>query len=112
MLALGESATGPDGTELLRSCSATIKQADGSELSPSEIIQSAYCIGYVSGVLDGLTLLNWKGGETPVCLPAGGVGNEQAVRVVVKYLRENPAELHVSARVSVLVAIGEAFKCK
>ncbi len=103
---------GPDGNELLRSCSATVRLSDGADLNPEETVRSMWCIGYVGGFLDGLSVMNWKGGATKVCLPTGGVTNDQAARIVVKYLRANPETLHQSGRISLLVATAEAFKCK
>jgi hypothetical protein len=88
-----------------------VKQADGGDLTAEETVQSVWCVGYVSGILDGLAIMRWKGGTTPVCLPTDGVENEQAVRIVVKFLRENPKMLHETGRSLVVAALGEAFAC-
>ncbi len=104
-------ASTPTGAELLRACTATVLQAEGREITPSQAVESIFCIGYVSGVIDGLAVLGWKGGATPVCLPEGGVDNEQAVRLVVQHLRKYPESLHLPARGAVVSAIGEAFIC-
>jgi len=103
---------GPDGNELLRNCSVAVRQSDGADLNPEEMVRSVWCSGYVGGFLDGLAVMSWKGGATKVCLPTDGITNGQAARIVVKYLRANPETLHQSGRISLLVSIAEAFKCK
>ena len=108
---IGHPVTGPDGSELLRACTATVRQADGATLNAEDAARSVWCVGYVGGFLDGLAVMNWRGGASPVCLPQNGIENEQAVRIVVKYLRNHPEQLHESGRIAVVVAIGEAFKC-
>jgi len=110
--ALVFSASEPDGTELLRACTAAVNQADGVEVTTEQSIESVWCIGYVSGLLDGLAVMGWKGGSTRVCIPQSGIDNEQAIRIVVKYLREHPEGLHRSARSLAVAAIGGAFRCK
>ena len=65
--------------------------------------------GYVMGATDGLTFVppsrRW------ICLP-GGVANEQVVRVVQKYLKENPETLHYLAQGQINNALVRAFPCK
>ena len=105
-------ASSPDGSALLSACSAAVRQADGASLSVQEAGRAMWCVGYVGGFIDGLAVLNWRGGSTKVCLPAAGLEIDQAIRVLVQYLRANPERLHESGRPSVLVSIGEAFACK
>jgi hypothetical protein len=88
-----------------------VRQADGATLNAEDIVRSVWCSGYVGGFLDGLAVMRWKGGEQKVCLPQNGIENEQAARIVVKYLRAHPEVLHESGRISLLVSITEAFKC-
>ena len=101
-----------DGSALLRSCGAAVRLSDGARLSDAETVQAVHCAGYVSGFLDALALLRWKGGATPVCVPAAGIENDQAARIVVKYLRQHPERLHESGRILLITAIAEAFPCK
>lgn len=101
----------PDGVQLLRACGATVRQDDGATLSTEDTVLSLWCLGYVGGFLDGLAIMRWKGGATSVCLPEDGVNNGQAIRIIVKYLRAHPDQLHQTARSSILIAIADAFKC-
>lgn len=97
---------------VLQGCGATVKQIDGSEISIEESIASTWCVGYVSGMLDGVRIApQLNKGPPLVCSPEGGITNEQAVRVVVKYLRAKPEILHESARIHVLIALAKAFPC-
>lgn len=60
------------GIEFLRACSATVKQADGLELSSEEQVLSVYCLGYMSGFTDSVRLTNhfYKPKNPGICLPA------------------------------------------
>jgi Ssp1 endopeptidase immunity protein Rap1a len=72
-------------------------------ISPPKTIESAYCIGYVSGVADTLT--------NGTCIPqTATVG--QASDIVVKYLREHPEYRHVPASILAAWALLDAFPCK
>lgn len=102
----------PDGNELLRACTAAVLQEEGAHVTVEQTVLGVWCTGYVGGFLDGLAVMSWKGGSTKVCLPEGGVENGQAIRILVKHLREHPATLHESGRVLIVVAIAQAFPCK
>jgi len=106
-------AQGQDGSFFLQACSAAVKQADGTQLSQEESLLALYCASYVSGFLDAmsLTVTTTKGNKV-VCTPERGITNDQAARILVKYLRENPKTLHQSGRMSLYVALAKAFPCK
>ena len=40
------------------------------------------------------------------------IDNEQALKVVLKYLQDNPAQLHIPANYLVRRSIEQAFPCK
>jgi hypothetical protein len=61
-------------------------------------------LAYVSGAKDGMEI----SGE--VCLP-NGVSNGQVTKIVHKYLKENPAELHLPAVGIIYVSLGGTFPC-
>jgi hypothetical protein len=101
----------PNGIDLLRSCQYAVGLAEDKELKTEEMVQATYCTGYVSGILDGLGLMGWKGGATRVCVPKDGISNEQAIRIIVKYLKDNPKSLSETGRMVVVISIAEAFPC-
>jgi hypothetical protein len=107
------AAQGPDGSTFLRACNAAVKQSDGGKVSDEEGVHSLYCIGYVSGFLDAMSLtVTTTGAKRNVCLPQAGITNDQAIRIFVKYLRDNPAILHETGRTSLYLALAKAFPCK
>jgi hypothetical protein len=112
-LSIGQSqAQGQDGSFYLQACSAAVKQSDGGTLSPEEGSPAIFCIGYVSGFLDAHSLSTTQSGaKKSICMPERGITNDQAIRIFVKYLRENPKFLHESGRMSLFVSLATAFPC-
>lgn len=111
-LASASNAQGSDGSFYLQACGAAVKQADGGELSPEESVASIFCIGYVSGFLDAHSLVTTQtGAKKAICTPERGITNDQAIRIFVKFLRENPDQLHESGRMSLFIALAKAFPC-
>ena len=107
LLVLSLSAEGVDGNEFLRYCNAWVKQADGGIIEdPEEFFGQMYCGGYLHGFTDSHSLettFGGKGNGPPYCLPENGVEGGQLVRIVTKYLRENPDTLHEHPRVSIFL---------
>ncbi len=69
--------TAPDGSKLLRACSAARQQQDGRDLSVEDAAEALWCVGYVGGFIDGLAVAQWGGGVPRVCLPERGVEVDQ-----------------------------------
>ena len=46
------------------------------------------------------------------CVPHGGMASAQAIRVVVKFLKENPAKLHQPETMLAMMALLNSFPCK
>lgn len=103
------------GNQLLDNCSG------------SGIERTAYCLGYLSGVNEGLRLgvilpLLAEGGSTAdelnahanayllTCIP-DNVTNQQNMDIVTRYLQDNPSTRHQPAHVLVIMAMREAFPC-
>ena len=110
---VGTVAQGSEGARFLRACGAAVKQQDGVSVSDQEMIESLWCIGYVSGFVDSLSISqSTGGGRQTVCLPQQGISNDQAIRIFVKYLRDNPGTLHETGRVLLYIALAKAFPCR
>lgn len=93
--------------ELMWACNADTSK--GVE----ELVQKIHCTGYVIGILDGMQLVfGVRPESTLFCPPKSGMSSDQQIRIVIKYLEDNPKELHTSARMSVLLAYDKAFPCK
>lgn len=101
-----------DGSFFLRECSAAIKQADKGALSAQEQHSATFCISYVAGFLDALPVDNDpRSSHRNICLPTRGIVNEEAIRIFVKYLRENPDVIQESGRMSLYLSLATAFPC-
>jgi Rap1a immunity proteins len=73
------------------------------------------CIGYISGVTDALVLMSdlkkSNSGVPIICTPISGVSNDEAMRIVLDYIKMNPLLLQQSARVVIVTALLKAFPC-
>ena len=91
------------GNKLLEYCE------NGADQSRSAHFQEdAYCIGFITGVVDGLRYFDF---QNRFCL-SEGVTQGQAQKVVIKYLKDNPQRLHEGYVPIIYSAIKEAFPCK
>lgn len=71
------------------------------------------CAGYIDGMLEMHSVAVGLAGAKPFfCVPKDGISIDQAKRVFIKWVERNPNQMHESARVSVVVALAEAFPCK
>ena len=71
------------------------------------------CLSYLGGLLDATSIQAELSPQSRLlCLPAGGISADQARRVVVKWLKEHPKDLHNPARTMVFAALREAFPCR
>lgn len=102
------------GTDLLLRCEASEKSMHGgTPLSPDEMLDSMWCTGYLSGLLDGFSVSDFRvGNERAVCLPEEGLTRVQAMSIIQRWLREHPEELGKSGRRNAVIALSKAFPCK
>lgn len=91
-----EAKTATTGSELL-------------ELCEKETFERVYCLGFIDGAISGLVI---GYSSAPIfCIPdSGNLG--QFERIVEKYLKEHPEELHEPAAGIVGYAVVEAFPCE
>lgn len=106
-----------DGSSLLRKCSLAVRTFDGEKLSSTDAVDGAFCVGYIWGNHDTDFMVQMLEEHDKITLmkhacPPSNASTEQAVRVVVKYLRENPERLNMPASVLVTDAIRSSFPCK
>ena len=115
-LATASHAQQIGGNELLETCT-----------SDNQVL-AGFCIGYIIGYSEGAPwgaalaaasvsgdmgsdINNLVGAITGSCVPADAA-NDQLRDVVTKYLQENPASRHESARTLIWMAYAEAFPCE
>jgi hypothetical protein len=86
------------------------------------------CFAYVNGVVDGhyftdlicqmrdasnkRTRVQSDYRHRYICWPEGGVSNDQARLVVIKWLEDHPENLNIGAASQIVDALTKAFPCK
>ena len=104
-----------DGNLLLQQCKDALTVMDGG------VGKSAFgggvCMGKIDGALDGIEMsrgyysaLSGKTLSPFICRPET-VTKEQQLRIVVKYLTDNPEKLHQNDVTSIAMAMAFAFPC-
>lgn len=96
-----------DGNELLKSCNFAIRYQDGSDKTDEAGINAVYCTAYLHGIHDGINL---RDTGARYCLPSP-LPNQQVVRIVVKFLNDNPSLLHLDASILAVGALAQAYPC-
>src|SRR5579864_7448862 len=116
ILLLPAFAAAKTGNDLLGECSIALKFFNNQSVSGNaDFIKIGNCIGFVVGVMQTATLGNAGPGNHPSKEPAlqfcapPDVSVEQVVRLTLKRLQTNSAELHLDAAVVVLRALNEGF---
>ena len=103
------SRSGRDFSEI---CSSI--DSEGSR-DPARIYRDATCLGWVEGFADGFLvhdeLLGVPRRDRLACVPHG-VTTIQTVRVIKKYLADNPEKAHRATRYIASLALAGAFPCK
>ncbi|MCZ6772119.1 MAG: Rap1a/Tai family immunity protein [Proteobacteria bacterium] len=90
-----------------------MSQCEASKDTLKGATDRTYCAGYIAGIIDMNAILPELHLPKIFCIPGKkGVSNDQFRLIFLKWAREHPAELHYSARASVLVALSETFPCK
>lgn len=85
----------------------------GEKLAGEEMLDSMWCVGYVSGLLDGFGVSDFRVGEEKmVCPPESGLTRSQALGIITGYLRDHPDDLAKSGRRGALLALSKALPCK
>jgi len=96
----------------LEICSDMENQPNGD---PIRIHNDATCLGWVEGFRDGFTvhdeLLGVPQRDRMVCTPHG-VTAVQIIRVIKKYIADNPDKTHRATRYVASLALAHAFPCK
>jgi len=104
------------GNDLLRKCNNVIKiYEDGveeSEITKIMFAEASFCNGMMQGITNTIIFLDaFQVNQSLVCLPENGISNGQAAKVVIKYLKEHPEQLHVADSGLAFLALMDAFPC-
>ena len=104
-LASGQ-AMAADGNQLLLQCQSLIRSMETQ--APADY-NTGHCMGVVQAVTDMLVIYQDKLPKN-FCVPSS-VTYGQGVRIVVKYLKDNPKLLNNQDTVLVLAAYSDAYGC-
>jgi Rap1a immunity proteins len=100
------------GRDFLEVCSSV--DSEGNR-DAARIQRDATCLGWAQGFTDGFLvygeLLSVPRRDRMACVPRG-VTTMQIVRVIKKYLAENPDKAHRPTRYIASIALAGAFPCK
>jgi hypothetical protein len=100
------------GRDFLEVCSSI--DSEGNR-DAARIERDATCLGWVEGFADGFLvheeLLSVPKRDRMACVPHGAT-TLQTVRVIKKYLADNPGKAHRPTRYLASVALASAFPCR
>ena len=108
-----KAQTFKNGSELMKDCSAAIKQMDTPSSTPTLTDAPAVwrCADFIDGFLQGYAEgLLGKTAEPDFCVDE--VPNREILRAVLKFLNDHPADLYNSAGSLVWSALYHSFPCK
>jgi hypothetical protein len=101
------------GNAFARLCSSIEKDTR----TESEIGHMRSCVGYVRGFTDGIEfgssyVEDKVNKQVPhlFCEP-DGAENGQIIRIILKYIRDNPTEAHLPTSLLIVDALKKAFPC-
>lgn len=101
------------GNAFLRLCSVVDKE----DLTGLEGLHMMACLGYVGGFVQGVeTTISFVQSVTkrsplaPFCKP-DDLERGQMVRIVMKYIRENPEKAHLPTAGLIMGALSKAYPC-
>lgn len=111
-----------DGNSLIKKCKSAIYAFEGGRVNNDAFT----CVSYVKGFMDGamVTTANERYFRHGKRIPQNDSLNHsfycppeeftptQGVRILSKYLEDNPKELHLPPSVLTMSALREAFPCK
>lgn len=108
------AATLNDGNFVLSNCKATLRVMDTNKMKAADDqLGMGQCLGLVEGVRNTLMYLNGSiERKLQICWPQDGIQNGQAVRILVKYLDDHPADLNKDQTLLTMLAFADAYPCK
>jgi len=107
------------GNDVLDSCQIAVRNFDDNGGPAGERFDAGWCSGWVNGALEltklhneRTTLIKEKPTLLQFCVGVPGIPVIQAMRIVVKYLKEHPEQLHEDGMGLTVTALKDAFPCK
>lgn len=105
------------GNAFLRICSVVERENDRKHLSSDQTMALMACLNYVNGFTNGVDAemrfvknATKQSTHAPFCLPES-VKEIQMARVVLKYIRDNPAAARRNTNSLIMFSLGERYPC-
>jgi hypothetical protein len=99
-----------DGNSLLSVCGVAVAFVDAQSLQSLNSVDVGFCFGLMEGMMAMNQIYEYRLKNALFCQPKS-ITSAQAARIVVKYLRDHPEELHQPGSILAYVALSEAFPC-
>lgn len=112
VILLASPALANTAAELSVQCNAATRLASEKDFRISDVQPAAFCIGYLSGYLDGAAtqrFITETGRE--YCAPDRGIPAETMIQLLNNYLTENPSNGSDSARTAIAVQLAREYPC-
>ena len=117
LFAQTEESLETSGNAFLRICSVVDKENDMEHLSVDQKMALMSCLNYVSGFTNGVDFemqfvknATKQSTHAPFCVPES-IKNTQMVRVVLKYIRDNPLAARRNTNSLIMFSLGELYPC-
>lgn len=119
LLFLSAFAKAETGETLLENCNQAIRVNENPEtISLATETKAMECMSYINGIMDVFGVWQVEANAVkgtmlppPACIPEGAT-LLQLVRVVVKYLQDNPKDLNKPEGNLAMKALGDAYPCQ
>ena len=99
-----------DGNRLRSVCGAAVAFVDTQSLQRLNSVDVGFCFGLMEGMMAMNQVYEYRLKNALFCQPKD-ITSAQAARIVVKYLRDHPEELHQPGSILAYVALSKAFPC-
>ena len=95
-----------NAADLLNKCNAS------ETSSVAKQFQEIHCLGYLSGITDGVQLVFGVRPKSKFfCPPNKGISPDALLKIVQQWTKNNPKSLKESARMTTLIAYAKKFPC-
>jgi len=113
----GSEKEGYKGSDLLNFCNDAIDVANNKfHAEEDKVFAYGWCMGFVIGIRETNntfhSLYRSNSNKFLGFCEAGDVSNGQMVRILVKYLNDNPEKLHLYPGALAIEAFSNAFPCR
>lgn len=108
LCAVSLNAFAIDGLQFLRGCKDSLDVIDKNYEKAN--LNAGYCVGYIRGYTDLEKFYSEITTKHFFCIP-DNAKPEQLIRIVVKYMEDNPAMLHLEDSTIIFNALAHNFKC-